>query len=56
MNDGGSNTSTFSSNALVIVGPHGVGKTALVYAVAQELGFKVFSKFLFKLLYVPLEG
>lgn len=31
-----------SSNAVVISGPHGCGKTAAVYAVAQELGFEVF--------------
>ena len=30
------------SNAVVISGPHGCGKTATVYAVAQELGFEVF--------------
>ena len=30
------------SNAVVISGPHGCGKTAAVYAVAQELGFEVF--------------
>ncbi|KAK3374801.1 hypothetical protein B0H63DRAFT_419031 [Podospora didyma] len=30
------------ANALVISGPHGCGKTAAVYAVAQELGFGVF--------------
>ncbi|MCJ8746407.1 hypothetical protein PDJAM_G00141360 [Pangasius djambal] len=29
-------------NALLITGPTGVGKTAAVYACAQELGFKVF--------------
>jgi len=28
-------------NALVLCGPHGVGKTSIVYAVAKELGFKV---------------
>jgi len=28
-------------SALVLCGPHGVGKTAMVYAVAKELGFKV---------------
>ena len=27
--------------ALVLCGPHGVGKTSMVYAVAKELGFKV---------------
>ncbi|KAL6721727.1 hypothetical protein ACLMJK_000832 [Lecanora helva] len=31
-----------SANAVVISGPHGSGKTAAVYAVAQELGFEVF--------------
>lgn len=30
------------NNAVVISGPHGCGKTAAVYAVAQELGFEVF--------------
>ncbi|RVE69403.1 hypothetical protein OJAV_G00077590 [Oryzias javanicus] len=29
-------------NTMLIVGPTGVGKTAAVYACAQELGFKVF--------------
>ncbi|XP_028829302.1 ATPase family AAA domain-containing protein 5b isoform X2 [Denticeps clupeoides] len=29
-------------NTLLITGPHGVGKTAAVYACAEELGFKVF--------------
>ncbi|GAB7339319.1 hypothetical protein MBLNU457_5968t1 [Dothideomycetes sp. NU457] len=29
-------------NAIVISGPHGCGKTAMVYAVAKELGFQVF--------------
>jgi len=28
-------------SALVLCGPHGIGKTAMVYAVAKELGFKV---------------
>lgn len=28
-------------NAVLITGPHGIGKTAAVYACAQELGFKV---------------
>ena len=31
-----------ASNAVVISGPHGCGKTAAVYAAAQELGFEVF--------------
>ena len=30
------------SNAVVISGPHGCGKTAAVYAVAKELNFEVF--------------
>lgn len=29
-------------NAVVISGPHGCGKTAAVYAVANELGFEIF--------------
>lgn len=35
-------TPSVMSNAVVISGPHGCGKTATVYAVAQELGFEVF--------------
>jgi len=31
-----------SNNAVVISGPHGCGKTAAIYAVAQELGFEIF--------------
>ena len=31
-----------SSNAVVISGPHGCGKSAAIYAVAQELGFEIF--------------
>ena len=31
-----------ATNAVVISGPHGCGKTASVYAVARELGFEVF--------------
>lgn len=31
-----------AANAIVISGPHGCGKTAAVYAVAQELDFEVF--------------
>ncbi|KAK1995726.1 ATPase [Colletotrichum falcatum] len=30
------------TNAVVISGPHGCGKTAAVYAVAKELGFEIF--------------
>lgn len=30
------------TNAVVISGPHGSGKTATVYAIAKELGFEVF--------------
>jgi len=30
------------TNAVVISGPHGCGKTAAVYAIAKELGFEVF--------------
>ncbi|KAK3608231.1 hypothetical protein CHS0354_007245 [Potamilus streckersoni] len=29
-------------NTMLITGPHGIGKTASVYALAHELGFKVF--------------
>ncbi|XP_073688682.1 ATPase family AAA domain-containing protein 5 [Garra rufa] len=35
-------TEDFLCNTLLITGPTGVGKTAAVYACAQELGFKVF--------------
>lgn len=31
-----------AANAIVISGPNGCGKTAAVYAVAQELGFEIF--------------
>ncbi|RSL62206.1 hypothetical protein CEP54_005808 [Fusarium duplospermum] len=30
------------TNAVVISGPHGSGKTAAIYAVAKELGFEIF--------------
>ena len=30
------------SNAVLLTGPHGCGKTAAAYAVARDLGFKVF--------------
>ena len=39
---GSSVNSTRCTNAVVISGPHGCGKTAAVYAVAEELGFEVF--------------
>ncbi|GFN78551.1 ATPase family aaa domain-containing protein 5, partial [Plakobranchus ocellatus] len=29
-------------NTMLIIGPHGVGKTASVYALAEEMGYKVF--------------
>ncbi|TPX13031.1 uncharacterized protein E0L32_006457 [Thyridium curvatum] len=38
----GSRDSTRLTNAVVMSGPHGCGKTAAVYAVAKELGFEVF--------------
>ena len=28
-------------NTMLLLGPHGVGKTALVYALAEQLGYKV---------------
>lgn len=28
-------------NTFLITGPHGVGKTSMVYACAKEMGFKV---------------
>ena len=28
-------------NTMLVTGPHGIGKTSMVYAVAQELGYKV---------------
>ncbi|KAL9040637.1 MAG: hypothetical protein Q9214_004406, partial [Letrouitia sp. 1 TL-2023] len=36
------NRGNISANAVIISGPHGSGKSATVYAVAQELGFEVF--------------
>ena len=39
---GGSSNGSKASNTVVISGSHGCGKTAAVYAVAQELGFEVF--------------
>jgi DNA polymerase III delta prime subunit len=30
-------------NTMLVTGPHGVGKTSMVYALAQELGYKVIS-------------
>ncbi len=38
-------------NTLLITGPTGVGKTAAVYACAQELGFKVWFIFVFSWLF-----
>jgi DNA polymerase III delta prime subunit len=38
----GSKDSTRLTNAVVLSGPHGCGKTATVYAIANELGFEVF--------------
>jgi DNA polymerase III delta prime subunit len=38
----GSKESVKLTNAVVISGPHGSGKTAAAYAVAKELGFEVF--------------
>lgn len=38
--DGGSDDGSVSLAALVC-GPHGCGKTGGVYAIAEELGFKV---------------
>ncbi|GFS08351.1 ATPase family AAA domain-containing protein 5 [Elysia marginata] len=29
-------------NTMLVTGPHGVGKTSLVYALAEEMGYKVF--------------
>ena len=40
--NGGSSESDRCANAVVVSGPHGCGKTAAVYAVANELGFEVF--------------
>lgn len=39
---GASGSSDRLTNTIVISGPHGCGKTAAVYAIAQELGFEVF--------------
>jgi DNA polymerase III delta prime subunit len=38
----GSKNSIRLTNAVVLSGPHGCGKTATVYAIANELGFEVF--------------
>jgi len=35
---------SYLCNAMVLYGPHGIGKTAMVYAMANELGFKVMKK------------
>ena len=37
-----SNNGVKLNNAVLLTGPHGSGKTAAAYAVAKELGFKVF--------------
>ena len=37
-----SDTLNQSTNAVVVSGPHGCGKTAAIMAVAEELGFEVF--------------
>lgn len=37
----GTKGKSFYPNAIILVGPHGSGKTSSVYAVAKELGFKV---------------
>ena len=39
---GGTGNGEQVTNAVVISGPHGCGKTAAVHAVARELGFEVF--------------
>lgn len=39
-------------NTVLITGPPGVGKTAAVYACAQELGFKVRGAFLMVLFFL----
>ena len=40
-------------NTMLITGPHGVGKTSLVYALSQQLGYKVSAGFyrLFKVMH-----
>lgn len=38
----GRNDQSRCRNAVVISGPHGCGKTAAVYGVAQELGYEIF--------------
>ncbi|KAI0468306.1 hypothetical protein F4859DRAFT_491174 [Xylaria cf. heliscus] len=42
MIDRGGKPSTRLTNAVLISGPHGCGKTATVYAIAKELDFEVF--------------
>lgn len=41
MSEGLEDMEDLMCNTLLITGPTGVGKTAAVYACAQELGFKV---------------
>lgn len=36
------NGKKFYSNAILLSGPHGCGKTSSVYSIAKQLGFKVF--------------
>jgi len=40
--DGGDDSAIRTKNAILIVGPPGCGKTASVFAVANQLGFEVF--------------
>ena len=34
-------TDSLLCNTVCVSGPHGIGKTAMVYALAKELGYKV---------------
>ncbi|CAF0835332.1 unnamed protein product [Brachionus calyciflorus] len=40
--DSSSSGNKFYSNAILLSGPHGSGKTSSVYTIAKQLGFKVF--------------
>ena len=46
----------YPCNTMLITGPHGVGKTALVYALAQEIGYKVryFTRIMFIVFPLPV--